>query len=86
MADVRERNDREATLKFPQAVLDPRLDVFKGERIFLVDAFGRSHCDAHLPDALQPFNDQSSVSVVKRLISADEQCGRLFRIEHGTQL
>src|SRR5262249_30675829 len=75
----------EPAFELAQAVLDARLDVLKIERIFVVNALRVAHCDADLADALQPLDDQRPMPLVKRLIAANEQRRRFFRIEHGTQ-
>jgi hypothetical protein len=86
MTDVWKWNDREPTFEFSQSMLNSCPDAFKAERSVLAYSLGRSHRNAYLLDALQAFNNQSSVSVMTRLVSADEQGGRFSRNEHRTQL
>ena len=60
---------------------DPLLDGKERQRIFFIDAMSVAHRDADLSDPPQSLFDQPLMARMKRLVTADEQRGRLLRIE-----
>ena len=85
VADVRQRHDDEPPLELAQTMLDSCLDVFEVERVLVVDPLRIAHCDAGLADSREALHDQRAVPVVERLVAANEQRRRLFRIEYRAQ-
>ena len=53
-------------------VLDPGFDVFEMERVTVIDPVRAAYCDARLSYALKSLDDKCPVTLVKRLIAADE--------------
>lgn len=81
VSDVRQRHDQEASFKLTQRMFDPRAHIFKYKRVLRIGALRVTHRDADLADPAQTLGDQGLVTVVKWLVAADEQCGRLLGVE-----
>jgi hypothetical protein len=54
-------------------MFDARFDVFEIVRVLVVDAVGIAYRDTNLPHAAQALDDQSPMSIVKGLITANQR-------------
>jgi hypothetical protein len=79
---VRQRNHNKAAFEFAQAVLDPGSHVFKRERIFRARAGSVADRNTDLTHSSDALGDQGSMSLVKGLISANDQRCLPFGLEY----